>query len=183
MAEGVATCIWCQKSFKPGMDAYHGHAHLLAKCWVHFKNVQKHFCFFLITEFKSGSVLNRITERKNWNPGIQYEAPSRVSPNTKSSIAHTCPAMQDTNGPMHALFPTWELNQLSYCGFEISSSMLKNIFMLKIFQKSPPKSWKISSINWRGLKNLRTKSWFFILKISHISNNRKNKKENKGKMK
>ena len=31
MGGRVTTCMRCQKSFKPGMDDYHGHAHLLEK--------------------------------------------------------------------------------------------------------------------------------------------------------
>ena len=31
MGGRVATCIRCQKSYKPGMDDCHGHAHLLEK--------------------------------------------------------------------------------------------------------------------------------------------------------
>lgn len=34
MAERVATCIRCRKSFKLGMDAYHEYAHLIGKVEV-----------------------------------------------------------------------------------------------------------------------------------------------------
>ena len=34
MGGRVATCIRCQKSYKPGMDDCHGHAHLLEKVGV-----------------------------------------------------------------------------------------------------------------------------------------------------
>ena len=30
----VATCLWCHKLFKPVMNAYHGHSHLVAKVGV-----------------------------------------------------------------------------------------------------------------------------------------------------
>ena len=34
MGGRVTTCILCQKSFKPGMDDYHGHAHQVEKVGV-----------------------------------------------------------------------------------------------------------------------------------------------------
>ena len=37
MARRVATCILCRKPFKYDMNAYHGHAHLLAKKFMDLK--------------------------------------------------------------------------------------------------------------------------------------------------